>query len=100
MWPKYGGSKFQEFGVWQAWLLGYYFANLITNVTGVLTDVNAVTALLHKYGALAVWDYATAGPYVQMDMNPPINDAGDVLAKDAIIFSIPEHSSIIRLESP
>ncbi len=58
-----------------------------SNVTGVLTDVNAVTALLHKFGALAVWDYATAGPYVQMDMNPPINDDGDVLAKDAIIFS-------------
>ena len=58
-----------------------------SNVTGVLTDVDLVTALLHRYNALAIFDYATAGPYVPMDMNPPMNAKGDVLAKDAIIFS-------------
>ena len=41
-----------------------------SNITGVLTDVNAVTILLHKHNALALWDYATAGAYVQIDMNP------------------------------
>ena len=58
-----------------------------SNVTGVLTNVDQVTALLHRYGALAIFDYATAGPYVPMDMNPPVNNNGDILAKDAIIFS-------------
>ena len=37
-----------------------------SNVTGVLTDVDLVTALLHRYNALAIFDYATAGPYVPM----------------------------------
>lgn len=62
-----------------------------SNVTGVLTDVDAVTALLHEHGALAVWDYATAGPYVPIDMNPPSIINGKVtsvsLAKDAVVFS-------------
>ena len=62
-----------------------------SNVTGVLTDVDKVTALLHEHGALAVWDYATAGPYVPIDMNPPSVIDGKVtsvsLAKDAVVFS-------------
>ncbi len=32
-----------------------------SNITGVLTDTDAFSALLHRYGALAFWDYATAG---------------------------------------
>ena len=44
--------------------------NAASNVTGILCDVDSITILLHKYGALALWDYATAGPYVRLDMNP------------------------------
>lgn len=44
-----------------------------SNITGILTDVDAVTICLHKYGALAFWDYATAAPYVNIDMNPIID---------------------------
>ena len=32
-----------------------------SNITGVLTNTNAFSALLHKCKALAFWDYATAG---------------------------------------
>ena len=35
--------------------------SVASNVTGILTDTNAVTACLHRYDALAFWDYATAG---------------------------------------
>ena len=42
-----------------------------SNVTGVITDADAVTALLHTHSALAFWDYATAAPYLPLDMNPP-----------------------------
>lgn len=35
-----------------------------SNVTGVLSDVAAVTALLRAHGARACWDYAAAGPYL------------------------------------
>ncbi len=40
-----------------------------SNVTGLMTDVQSVTALLKRHGALAFWDYAAAAPYVPIDMN-------------------------------
>lgn len=60
-----------------------------SNVTGKLTDTNAVAAVLHKYGALAFFDYATAAPYISIDMNPPALSAGGApaVAKDAIFIS-------------
>ncbi|KAG2887439.1 hypothetical protein PC115_g20350, partial [Phytophthora cactorum] len=55
-----------------------------SNLTGMLIDVDKVSTLLHKYGALACWDYATCAPYVDLDMNPK----DDPLAyKDAVFFS-------------
>lgn len=39
-----------------------------SNVTGIKSDVQAVTRLLKKYGALAFWDYAAAAPYTGIDM--------------------------------
>lgn len=41
-----------------------------SNVTGILSDVKKITALLKKYDALSFWDYAGAAPYVKIDMNP------------------------------
>lgn len=32
-----------------------------SNITGIRQDENAITILLHKYGAFAFWDFATAG---------------------------------------
>ena len=43
-----------------------------SNITGILVDVDAITACLHRYGALAFWDYATAAPYIKIDMNPVV----------------------------
>jgi kynureninase len=43
-------------------LIGCFSA--ASNITGILTDTNKVSACLHRYGALAVWDYATAGIHV------------------------------------
>ncbi|MBN7798736.1 aminotransferase class V-fold PLP-dependent enzyme [Parahaliea mediterranea] len=40
-----------------------------SNVTGIKSDVAGISALLHDHGALACWDYAAAGPYVDIDMN-------------------------------
>ncbi|MCB1645157.1 MAG: aminotransferase class V-fold PLP-dependent enzyme, partial [Pseudomonadales bacterium] len=51
-----------------------------SNVTGLLTDVEGITALCRRYGALCGWDYAAAAPYVRMDMQT----GGGV---DAIFFS-------------
>ena len=41
-----------------------------SNVTGILTDVKAVAKIMHEHNGLAFFDYATAAPYVQIDMNP------------------------------
>lgn len=54
-----------------------------SNVTGILTDVDAVSALLHEYDALALWDYAAGAPYMPIDMNPDAPGAW----KDAVFFS-------------
>ena len=60
-----------------------------SNVTGVMEDVDAVTELLHSYGALAVWDYACAAPHIGVDMNPkPAGHTNHAaLAKDAVFVS-------------
>jgi selenocysteine lyase/cysteine desulfurase len=39
-----------------------------SNVTGIVTDTDAVSGLLHRHGALSFWDFAAAGPYVDIDM--------------------------------
>jgi selenocysteine lyase/cysteine desulfurase len=63
-------------------LIGSFSA--ASNVTGIMTDVRAVSALLHRFGALALWDYAAAAPYVPIDMGSP-GDGSDYL--DAIFIS-------------
>jgi selenocysteine lyase/cysteine desulfurase len=49
-------------------LIGSFSA--ASNVTGVESDVVLVSHLLHAHGALSFWDFAAAGPYVAIDMNP------------------------------
>lgn len=53
-----------------------------SNVTGIVTDTDAVTRLLKAHGAVSVWDYGCAGPYLPMRMR-----AGGDAAKDALVFS-------------
>jgi len=54
-----------------------------SNVTGIITDTDAVSRLLHEHGALSFWDYAAAAPYVQIDMHP----TDPMARKDAIFLS-------------
>ena len=63
-----------------------------SNVTGIVSNTYAISVLLHRYGALAFWDFAAAAPYVKIEMNPPqtaTSEAGrDPLSyKDAIFIS-------------
>ena len=41
-----------------------------SNVTGITTDVAAVTRLAKQAGALMIWDYAGGGPYLPIVMAP------------------------------
>jgi selenocysteine lyase/cysteine desulfurase len=64
-------------------LIGSFSA--ASNVTGILTDTSAVAALLHAHGALSLWDYAAAGPYVPIRVSASRSDRDD--HKDAIFLS-------------
>jgi selenocysteine lyase/cysteine desulfurase len=59
-----------------------------SNVTGIISDVSAISILLHRHGALSFWDFAAAGPYVDISMAPPTAGPDAHLAyKDAIYLS-------------
>jgi selenocysteine lyase/cysteine desulfurase len=59
-----------------------------SNVSGVITDTLAVATLLHRFGALSLWDYAAAGPYLKIEMNPDAGGRDAQLAyKDAVFLS-------------
>jgi len=61
-------------------LIGAFSA--ASNVTGIVTDVDAVTRLLNRHGAISIWDYACGAPYLPMDMK-----AGSDIQKDVVVFS-------------
>jgi selenocysteine lyase/cysteine desulfurase len=48
-----------------------------SNVTGIVSNKDRVSALLHEHGALSFWDFAAAAPYVDIHMT----------GKDAIFLS-------------
>jgi selenocysteine lyase/cysteine desulfurase len=56
--------------------------NAASNISGILTDVDTISTLVHSYNGFIFWDYATAAPYVPIDMNPSIT-----AYKDAIFIS-------------
>jgi selenocysteine lyase/cysteine desulfurase len=55
-----------------------------SNVTGIVSDTYAISALLHRHGALSFWDFAAAAPYVDIDM---YGGADPLAYKDAIFLS-------------
>jgi selenocysteine lyase/cysteine desulfurase len=59
-----------------------------SNVTGIGSKTAATAILLHKHGALSFWDFAAAGPYVEIEMNLRQDGPDGHLAyKDAIFIS-------------
>ena len=61
-------------------LIGSFSA--ASNVTGIISPISEIVALLKKYDALSFWDYAGGAPYMPIDMNPE-NEQG----KDALFIS-------------
>ena len=59
-----------------------------SNVTGIISDNNAIATLLHQHGALSFWDYAAAAPYVCIEMNTQSTTGNQAPAyKDAVFIS-------------
>jgi selenocysteine lyase/cysteine desulfurase len=65
-----------------------------SNVTGILSDADAIATLLHAHGALSFWDYAAAGPYAPIRARESAPGAGD--HKDAIFLSRTSSSAARR----
>ena len=61
-------------------LIGSFSA--ASNVTGIVTDTDAISSLLHEFHAIAMWDYAASAPYVDIDMKP---------------LSAPDHKDVVVL---
>jgi len=61
-------------------LIGSFSA--ASNVTGILTDADAVTRLVKSYGGVSVWDYAGGAPYLEIDMA-----SGSDAEKDVVVAS-------------
>jgi selenocysteine lyase/cysteine desulfurase len=57
-----------------------------SNVTGILSNTCAIADVLHRHGALSFWDFAAAGPYVDIDMYPRCAEH-PLAYKDAVFLS-------------
>ncbi len=55
-----------------------------SNVTGIQTPYHEIAKLIHAYHGLCFADFASAAPYVQIDMHPKQTDA----CLDAVYFSM------------
>jgi selenocysteine lyase/cysteine desulfurase len=70
-------------------LIGSFSA--ASNVTGIISDTRAISVLLHRHGALALWDFAAAAPYVEIEMGPrrsdPPHEDDELDYKDAVFVS-------------
>ena len=58
-----------------------------SNVTGIKSPVHRIAALLHRYDAIACFDFAASAPYVKIDMNPPAGQFEGDASLDAIFIS-------------
>jgi selenocysteine lyase/cysteine desulfurase len=58
-----------------------------SNVTGRLSPVHEIAAMLHRHGAIACFDYAASAPYVEIDMSPAEGKYEGDASLDAVFIS-------------
>mmetsp|Transcript_7168 Transcript_7168/g.18567 ORF Transcript_7168/g.18567 Transcript_7168/m.18567 type:complete len:719 (-) Transcript_7168:325-2481(-) len=58
-----------------------------SNVTGIVTETDEITSLLHEYGCISAWDYAGAAPYVSINTEHKGDPRDPALDKDVIFIS-------------
>ena len=57
-----------------------------SNVTGIVSNTCAIADVLHRHGAISFWDFACAGPYVDIEMYPSCAEH-PLANKDAVFLS-------------
>ena len=45
-----------------------------SNITGLLLDIDYISSLMHTVNGFAFFDYASAAPYLQINLNDPLPD--------------------------
>ena len=50
-----------------------------SNISGISTDTQGITRVLHDHNALAFFDYASAAPYEEINMNPSEQSSMDAI---------------------
>ena len=71
-----------------------------SNITGTLLDTDRVTIILHKYGAMAFWDYATLAPHYKigeiliLNLSISHEDTRDYYQEHKITASSCRHESV------
>ncbi|MBL4661799.1 MAG: aminotransferase class V-fold PLP-dependent enzyme [Alcanivoracaceae bacterium] len=58
-----------------------------SNVTGLISPVHEIAALLHKHDTLALFDYAASAPYVEINMQPDDATPEHNTSLDAVFIS-------------
>jgi selenocysteine lyase/cysteine desulfurase len=58
-----------------------------SNVTGMVSPVHEIAVLLHRYDAIACFDFAASAPYVEIDMNPEAGRYEGDASLDAVFIS-------------
>eukprot|EP00210_Caulerpa_lentillifera_P004434 g4231.t1 len=56
----------------------------VSSVTGVITESDEVTALIHEFGGLCFWDCTASAPYGPIEV---INEKRPHCSKDAVFFA-------------
>lgn len=58
-----------------------------SNVTGLVSPVHDIAAILHKHNALALFDFAASAPYVEINMHPEDATEEHNTCLDAVFIS-------------
>lgn len=67
-----------------------------SNVTGIVSDIEAVTRLAKAAGAHMIWDYAGGGPYLPISMTPrPVVEIDAVVVSPHKFVSGPGASGVL-----
>lgn len=56
----------------------------VSNITGVIQEIDEICSIGHKYGALVMFDMASGGPYIKIDMNKDKKEGKYI---DILVFS-------------